>query len=189
MALAEAARKLAIANLLLLYSFFLSLFNITIIQVISTALGIYSIYLQYKGWSEMEKVKKEYSPGRLSVIETVKGMVFSIALSSIALILLRVVRTEGALYLALALSTASLLVAIYYSVKAIIHYLKALRAVDKDYGTKLFVGGLLAVLGAPLFLTAYMLGIRSLLVSLPALIGLSMLAVQFWQLSSKATQS
>jgi hypothetical protein len=131
----------------------------------------------------MEKVKKDYSPGKLSVVETIKGMVFSTVLSAIALTLLKLSPSRVTAYTALSLSTASFIVAIYYSVKAIIHYLMALKAIDKDHNTKLFVGGLLTVLGTTFILIGYLVGARNLVLSLPALVGLSILAVQFWRLS------
>ncbi len=181
----EATRRLAIANLLLLYSLFLSMFPYQPVQAFSTVTGIAAFYLQYVGWKEMEKVNPKYSPGKLSVVETAKGIALSMILSGLAFLSLR----GGLIYIAFGFSLASLIIALYYSVKAIIHYLIALKAVDRDYGTKLFYGGLLAIIGAPIYITLYTLGYGSPITSLPAAIGLSVLALEFWKLSSSSGKS
>ena len=179
MGVREGTRKLAIANLTLLYSLFLGLFNNSILQIASLALGLAAFYLQYSGWKELERVKKEYSPGKRSVVETANGIVFSFTLSLLAFISLR----AKMLYLALALSFASAVIALYYTVKAMIDYLKALRAVDRDYGTRLFWGGLLAVAGLPIAALSYYTGAYPVAGSLPAALGLSLLALDFWRIS------
>jgi len=178
MGVKEGVKRLAVANLLMLYSLLLGLFDNAVIQSVSVIVGVLAFYLQYVGWKEMERVKEDYSPGKRSVIETANGIIISLGLSLIAFVTLR----ARMLYMAFALSLASLTVALYFTVKATVDYLRALKAVDRDYKTKLFWGGLLAVVGIPVAIVSYYLNAYPIAGTLPAALGLSILTIEFWKI-------